>query len=437
MYSSYNKRRLHTKLTNVQVEWLTLLLGLEIGYPDRGVRGFPQPLQEKFRDVRLSHRKESTVPLASECPTPDSRSGDTREFRTYPFALVLRLRVLQHRNDILNYQSSPVISKKQLVSVRKFSTYEVRSESFKTAPIKTRTLISVKNYKSTSPQPQLQFVSTAASIHTSRGFGGYRPSSCAPESLWSALRFLGPSARIAGLLAVLWGGACSLHAAVLIQAARTLAVTTSASVTPHLDHLTTTTSAIPNLAVLAAVNLALSTLTLIVVLTLLRWRGWGWLGRRGNHNIVRESQSGRLGKKNEKEEEEKEEEKKRMRRRKRRGGEEKKKEKRRRGEEEREEEERRRRKRRGGEEKKKEKRRRGEEEREEEERRRRKRRGGEEKKKERRRRRRRMRRRKRRGGEETEEKNEKEKEKRRRRRKIIMRRRRKRKGRRRGGGGGE
>jgi len=41
------------------------------------------------------------VPLASESTTPDSRLVDTspgadvRGFKTYPFALVLRLRVLQ------------------------------------------------------------------------------------------------------------------------------------------------------------------------------------------------------------------------------------------------------------------------------------------------------------------------------------------------------
>ena len=112
--------------------------------------------------------------------------------------------------------------------------------------------------------------STAASIHTSRGFGGYRPPSCAPESPWSILRFLGPSARIAGLLAALWGTACSLHAAVLIQAARTLAVTTSGVRDRQMDHLTTATSATSNLAVLAAVHLTLSALTLVVVITVLR-----------------------------------------------------------------------------------------------------------------------------------------------------------------------
>lgn len=69
---------------------------------------------------------------------------------------------------------------------------------------------------------------------------------------------------------MLWGAACSLHVAVLIQAARILAATTSIAATPHLDHLTAATATIQDFVVLAAVHLALSTLTLVVVLTLLR-----------------------------------------------------------------------------------------------------------------------------------------------------------------------
>ena len=69
---------------------------------------------------------------------------------------------------------------------------------------------------------------------------------------------------------MLWGIACSLHAAVLIQAARTLAVTSSTSAAPYTDHLTSATSTSPNLAVLAAVHLALSALTLVVVVAVLR-----------------------------------------------------------------------------------------------------------------------------------------------------------------------
>jgi len=69
---------------------------------------------------------------------------------------------------------------------------------------------------------------------------------------------------------VLWGAACSLHAAVLIQAARTLVATSSTAATRDLDHLTTATSSSPNIAVLASVHLTLSTITLVVVLTVLR-----------------------------------------------------------------------------------------------------------------------------------------------------------------------
>lgn len=189
------------------------------------------------------------MPLASECTTPDSRLGDVspgadiREFKTYPFALVLRLRVLQ----IVCGISAMVMGTVAFI--------EERGEF---------------NLGLGIPAGGATVLAAAASIHTSRGFGGYRPSTCAPESPWSTLRFLGPSARVGGLLAALWGTACSLHAAVLIQAARTLAVTSSAAANHQMDHLATVTSTSPNLTVLAAVHLSLSTLTLLVVLTVLR-----------------------------------------------------------------------------------------------------------------------------------------------------------------------
>lgn len=199
--------------------------------------------------VRLNHRKESTVPLASESTTPDSRLVDTspgahvRGFKTYPFALVLRLRVLQ----IVCGISAMVMGTVAFIEERgRF------------------------NLGLGIPAGAATVLAAAASIHTSRGFGGYRPSSCTPESPWFTLRFLGPSARIAGLLAALWGTACSLHAAVLFLAVRTLAVTSSEARDPQSDHLTTTTSASHNLAVLAAVHITLSALTLVVVITVLR-----------------------------------------------------------------------------------------------------------------------------------------------------------------------
>jgi hypothetical protein len=84
------------------------------------------------------------------------------------------------------------------------------------------------------------------------------------------LRFLGPSARVAGLLAVLWAAACTLHAFVLIQAIRTIAVTSSAAANHEVDPLANAfTSTRKDLAALAAVQLFLSTIILLVVLTVL------------------------------------------------------------------------------------------------------------------------------------------------------------------------
>lgn len=59
---------------------------------------------------------------------------------------------------------------------------------------------------------------SAASIHTSRGFGGYRPSTRMPGTL----RFLGPSIRVALPLAVLWGVACCFQTALMVQTTITL-----------------------------------------------------------------------------------------------------------------------------------------------------------------------------------------------------------------------
>lgn len=52
---------------------------------------------------------------------------------------------------------------------------------------------------------------TAVSIHTSRGFSGYSQPSCGPR-----LRFLGPSARVAAPLTLLWLTAVLLHLVLLV-----------------------------------------------------------------------------------------------------------------------------------------------------------------------------------------------------------------------------
>lgn len=95
----------------------------------------------------------------------------------------------------------------------------------------------------------------AASIHTSRGFGGYRPASCTRDSPWASLRFLGPSAHVAVPLALLWLCACGLHGALLVQATRTLLAHNGPGA---------------NLPVLAGVQLCLAGATLAVVVVLLR-----------------------------------------------------------------------------------------------------------------------------------------------------------------------
>ncbi|XP_039290812.1 uncharacterized protein LOC111043274 [Nilaparvata lugens] len=57
-------------------------------------------------------------------------------------------------------------------------------------------------------------LAAGASIHTSRGFSGYRSSTCSPGS---ALRVLGPNAQIAAILTLFWSVAFSLQIALLVQ----------------------------------------------------------------------------------------------------------------------------------------------------------------------------------------------------------------------------
>lgn len=61
-----------------------------------------------------------------------------------------------------------------------------------------------------------------ASIHTTRGFGGYRPSSCTPGTFLSRFRFLGPSVGAASALTCLWTTAFLLHVTLVILACHTI-----------------------------------------------------------------------------------------------------------------------------------------------------------------------------------------------------------------------
>lgn len=113
----------------------------------------------------------------------------------------------------------------------------------------------------------------AASIHTSRGFEGYRPSTCMPGS---SLRFLGPSVRIAVPLTILWGMACSFQAALVINVILTLlakAQQPQKEVILLQDDEVATTGTVEytgDLAILALIELGLALLTILAVVLVLR-----------------------------------------------------------------------------------------------------------------------------------------------------------------------
>lgn len=60
----------------------------------------------------------------------------------------------------------------------------------------------------------IRFLFTAASIHTTRGFGGYRTSAFNPGSIF---RILGPSIKVAIPLTLLWTIACSFMGLLLLK----------------------------------------------------------------------------------------------------------------------------------------------------------------------------------------------------------------------------
>ncbi|KAB0802181.1 hypothetical protein PPYR_04367 [Photinus pyralis] len=101
-----------------------------------------------------------------------------------------------------------------------------------------------------------------ASIHTTRGFGGYKPSTCHPNSLF---RFLGPSIRIAVLVIVLWGSACLFVTALVVQSVRTITGTHNYEV---FDNFVQENAM--DITILAIVELSLSIVTLLSVSLLAR-----------------------------------------------------------------------------------------------------------------------------------------------------------------------
>ncbi|KAI5698094.1 hypothetical protein M8J75_001589 [Diaphorina citri] len=78
---------------------------------------------------------------------------------------------------------------------------------------------SISNLGLGLPAGIFTILATAVSIHTSKGFGGYRPSSCGPGSFW---RILGPTVKKAIALTVLWTSAFSLNVALVAQSVHVL-----------------------------------------------------------------------------------------------------------------------------------------------------------------------------------------------------------------------
>ncbi|XP_063226515.1 uncharacterized protein LOC134533139 [Bacillus rossius redtenbacheri] len=125
--------------------------------------------------------------------SPEDEGGGLERDKTYPFALVLRLRVLQIVLGISTLVMGTV------------SIIEERGQV---------------NLGLGLPAGGLTVLAAAASIHTSRGFGGYQP----PGAVLAAARCPGMPLRAAGPPLALWAAASLVHVALLVQAVRTLAL---------------------------------------------------------------------------------------------------------------------------------------------------------------------------------------------------------------------
>nr|XP_018902565.1 PREDICTED: uncharacterized protein LOC109034084 [Bemisia tabaci] len=112
----------------------------------------------------------------------------------YPFSQVLRLRVLQIVCGIL------------VVIMGCVACIEERGD--------------LTNLGFGIPAGLSTVIAAGASIHTSRGFGGYRPPS--GYDALSSLRFLGPTIQIAAPLTCLWLTAFSMNILLLVQSILTV-----------------------------------------------------------------------------------------------------------------------------------------------------------------------------------------------------------------------
>ncbi|XP_014293901.1 uncharacterized protein [Halyomorpha halys] len=121
--------------------------------------------------------KESATALDGEEPSNEKQP------KIYPFALVLRFRVLQIVCGISSLVMGTVAFIEEHGQV---------------------------NLGLGMPAGIFTVIAAGVSIHTSRGWSGYREPSCRPS-----LRFLGPTPTLGAASGILWGTAVCFHAAVL------------------------------------------------------------------------------------------------------------------------------------------------------------------------------------------------------------------------------
>lgn len=124
------------------------------------------------------------------------------------------------------------------------------------------------------------FLVAASSIHTSRGFSGYKSPSC--DYPWLYFRFLGPTVRIALVLTALWSLVLSVHITLLVYAIEILVKYAlalgsggqeQASVIGDTQSLADTPASAPlssNILVLALILGVLSVIILTTVVLILR-----------------------------------------------------------------------------------------------------------------------------------------------------------------------
>lgn len=146
-------------------------------------------MDDDTQTVVLSRLKDSVAVSDLDSTSPDSKTP----VHYYPFARVLQLRVLQ--------------------IVCGISFLIIGTVAFIVEKGKMNLGLGI-------PTGGVTIIAAAASIHTTKGFGGYRTSTCIPGS---ALRFLGPSVKVALPLTILWATACSFMGLLLLQSGKVLA----------------------------------------------------------------------------------------------------------------------------------------------------------------------------------------------------------------------